>query len=138
MDHAGVGFRWAMAGDRDLLASDEDGARKMLFGGADLGGDLLHWIERKGLDLGGRTLSVSLCLGRRRWRTVTARMEGAAGSGCSAGGRRGREGSNLTEEDDGGSGDLGSLAVAGSDGLLGSGGRANDHGGGSRLDRGRC
>ncbi|KAL6001547.1 hypothetical protein ACLOJK_007285 [Asimina triloba] len=50
MDHAGMGFRWAMAGDWDLLASDEDGARKMLFGGA---------------DLGGRTLSASLCSGRR-------------------------------------------------------------------------
>ncbi|KAL6001578.1 hypothetical protein ACLOJK_007316 [Asimina triloba] len=127
-----------MAGDRDLLASDEDGSRKMLFGGTDLGGELLHWIERKGLDLGERTLSASLCLGRRRWRMVTARMEGAAGSGCFVGGRRGREGSDLVEEDDGGSGDLGLLAVAGSDGLLGSGGRANDHGDGSHLDRGRC
>ncbi|KAL6009204.1 hypothetical protein ACLOJK_022431 [Asimina triloba] len=36
----------------------------------------------------------------------------------------------LLLEDEDGSGDLGSLAIAGSDGFLGSGGRANDHGDG--------
>ncbi|KAL5976344.1 hypothetical protein ACLOJK_020675 [Asimina triloba] len=76
MDHAGMGFRWAMAGDRDLLASDEDGVRKMLFGGADLGGWI--WVE-------GRTTMVVVeadgCSWVARWVSTHLDLGIAAGQG---------------------------------------------------------
>ncbi|KAL5982056.1 hypothetical protein ACLOJK_016125 [Asimina triloba] len=53
-----MGFRLAMAGDRDLLASDEDGARKMLFGGADLG---------RVAGIAGRMLLAWMKIGKMLW-----------------------------------------------------------------------
>ncbi|KAL5977735.1 hypothetical protein ACLOJK_036743 [Asimina triloba] len=47
-----------MAGDRDLLASDEDGARKMLFGGADLG---------RVAGIAGRMLLAWMKIGKMLW-----------------------------------------------------------------------